>query len=297
MAEERRHVRNQINQTDVSRLHPPDDENTLIQKLVAQYLAHEGYVETSKAFATDVRDRVQNLARPEERSSDLLELSGEDDMHTLNRQKIRRAILDGDIDRALKYTHTFYPAVLQDKRNEGIYFQLRCRKFVEMMRKYSELQVAGHPETGIGSNGHNNEDDSTNQMELDDQLTRESTKQSHLQPHSAGDEDDIEMTTSTSSLLPQTTTSAKLSSTSPSNSKKSSDYLTEALQYGQELQAEFGTDPRPHVKEQLREVFAIMAYVDPKGSIVGGLLDTKGRVGIAEGVNAAVLGKFHVKCI
>lgn len=296
MAEERRHIRNQINQTDVSRLHPPDDENTLIQKLVAQYLAHEGYVETSKAFANDVRDRVQNLAKPEERSSELLELSGEDDMHTLNRQKIRRAILDGDIDRALKYTHTFYPAVLQDKRNEGIYFQLRCRKFVEMMRKYSELQVAGASETGVGSNGHSNEDDSNNQMELDDQLTRESTKQSHLQPQSAGDEDDIEMTTSTSSLLPQTA-SAKLSTTGASNLKKSSDYLTDALQYGQELQAEFGTDPRPHVKEQLREVFAIMAYVDPKGSIVGSLLDTKGRVGIAEGVNGAILGKSNVKCI
>ena len=133
MAEERRHIRNQINQTDVSSLHPPDDENTLIQKLVAQYLAHQGYVETSKAFANDVRDRAKNLATSSQGKADLLELGGEDDIHTMNRQKIRRAILDGDIDRALKYTHTFYPAVLQDKRNEGIYFQLRCRKFVERL--------------------------------------------------------------------------------------------------------------------------------------------------------------------
>lgn len=40
-----------------------------------------------------------------------------------------------------------------------------------------------------------------------------------------------------------------------------------------------------------------MAYVDPKGSIVGGLLDTQGRVGISEGVNAAVLGKFLTSII
>lgn len=268
MAEERRHVRNQLNQADVTQLHPPDDENALIQKLVGQYLAHEGYVETSKAFAADVRNRATPLATS---SSDSPSPGGEDDLHTMNRQKIRRAILDGDIDKALKYTHTFYPLVLQDKRNEDIYFQLRCRKFVEMMRRYSELQVAGTAESG--SNGH--DDSLDNQMELDDQLNRESMRQNlqHVQA-----EEDVDMETSTSSLP-------------KSGLMKSNDYLTAALQYGQELQAEFGGDNRPATKEKLREMFAIMAYVDPRESIVGGLLDKRGRVGIAEGVNGAILGK------
>jgi hypothetical protein len=266
MAEERRQVRNQLNQADVTSLHPPDDENALIQKLVGQYLAHEGYVETSKAFAADVRDRATSLATS---SSEPPSLGGEDDLHTMNRQKIRRAILDGDIDKALKYTHTFYPLVLQDKRNEDIYFQLRCRKFVEMMRRYSELQVAGSTERG--SNGHGHDDTLDNQMELDDQLNRESMKQNMP-------EEDVDMEASTSSLT-------------KSGLMKSNDYLSAALQYGQELQAEFGGDTRPAVKEKLREVFAIMAYVDPRESIVGGLLDKRGRVGIAEGVNGAILGK------
>ena len=268
MAEERRHVRNQLNQADVTQLHPPDDENALIQKLVGQYLAHEGYVETSKAFAADVRNRATPLATS---SSDSPSPGGEDDLHTMNRQKIRRAILDGDIDKALKYTHTFYPLVLQDKRNEDIYFQLRCRKFVEMMRRYSELQVAGTAESG--SNGH--DDSLDNQMELDDQLNRESMRPNlqHVQA-----EEDVDMETSTSSLP-------------KSGLMKSNDYLTAALQYGQELQAEFGGDNRPATKEKLREMFAIMAYVDPRESIVGGLLDKRGRVGIAEGVNGAILGK------
>ena len=269
MAEERRHVRNQLNQADVTQLHPPDDENALIQKLVGQYLAHEGYVETSKAFAADVRNRATSLATS---SSDPPSLGGEDDLHTMNRQKIRRAILDGDIDKALKYTHTFYPMVLQDKRNEDIYFQLRCRKFVEMMRRYSELQVAGTAESS--SNGH--DDGLDNQMELDDQLNRESLKQNMQHTLS---EEDVDMETSTSSLP-------------KSGLMKSNDYLTAALQYGQELQAEFGGDTRPAVKEKLREVFAIMAYVDPRESIVGGLLDKRGRVSIAEGVNGAILGKL-----
>lgn len=272
MAEERRLIRDQINKTDVSLLHSPDDESTLIQKLVAQYLAHEGYVETSKAFATDVQDRSKSLSKPGSQSESTL-FGAEDDVHTVNRQKIRKAILAGDIDKAIKFTDTFYPQVLLDERNKEIYFQLKCRKFVEMMLRYSELQVAATPSTV--SNGHTTDDALDNQMELDDQLDREFAKQSQLQHH----EGDIDMESSTSSLH-------------KSGLMKSNDYLTAALQYGQELHAEFGGDPRPAVKDQLREVFAIMAYVDPRESIVGSLLDKRGRVGIAERVNGAILGKL-----
>jgi hypothetical protein len=272
MAEEQRHIRNQINKADVKSLHPPDDENTLIQKLVSQYLAHEGYVETSKAFAADVRNRAESFAAT---GSELPPLGGEDDVQTRNRQKIRRAILDGDIDKALKYTHSFFPQVLQDKRNEDVYFQLRCRKFVEMMRRYAELQ-GGSANLENGSNGHDETFD--NQMELDDQLNRESTKQNNHQQQQASEED-VDMDTSTASLpnKPTQTTSA--------------DLLTTALVYGQELQAEFGSDDRPAVKEQLRQLFAIVAYVDPRDSVVGDMLDKRGRVGIAEGINGAILGE------
>ena len=276
MAEERRYIRNQINKADVKSLHPPDDENTLIQKLVSQYLAHEGYVETSKAFAADVRTRAESFAAT---GSELPPLGCDDDVQTMNRQKIRRAILDGDIDKALKYTHSFFPQVLQDKRNEDVYFQLRCRKFVEMMRRYAELQSGSAP-SEIGHNGHSTSDETfDNQMELDDQLNRESTKQNN-QPQQQLSEEDVDMDTPTASLPTKAT------------QMTSADYLTTALVYGQELQAEFGSDDRPEVKEQLRQLFAIVAYVDPRDSVVGEMLDKRGRVGIAEGINGAILGEF-----
>ena len=53
---------------------------------------------------------------------------------------IRSAILDGDIDRALKYTHAFYPRVLAE--NEHVNFKLKCRKFIEMVRKAAQLNMA-----------------------------------------------------------------------------------------------------------------------------------------------------------
>lgn len=245
MNEECRLAQADLHKADVSSLHPPDDENTLIHKLIGQYLAHEGYVETSKAFAADIRDRAAAPAGAGDAAaaSDTVD---DDNVHAIHRQKIRKAILDGEIDKALKYTQSYYPQVLQDERNKDIYFRLRCRKFVELMKRYSELQQA--------------EDSDDTQMELDSQLQQSSNT----------NDDDIDM----SSSLPM----------------KSNDYLTAAITYGQELQAEFGTDPRPSVKKELADVFAIMAYSNPAESSLVGVLDVKGRAAIAEGINGAILG-------
>ena len=57
MEQERQVVMAKIDKTDVSSLHPPDTESTVIHKLIGQYLAHEGYVDTAKAFAKDVHDQ------------------------------------------------------------------------------------------------------------------------------------------------------------------------------------------------------------------------------------------------
>jgi hypothetical protein len=111
-------------------------------------------------------------------------------------------------------------------------------------------------------------------------LNRESTKRSYQQQQQSSLEEDVDMDISTASLPGKAT------------QMTSADYLTTALVYGQELQAEFGSDDRPEVKEQLRQLFAIVAYVDPRDSVVGEMLDKKGRVEIAEGINGAILGEF-----
>lgn len=62
---------------------------------------------------------------------------------------IRRAILEGDIDRALKFTNAYYPRVLQ--QHENVYFKLRCRKFIEMVRKAAQLNMAAEAEENGGA--------------------------------------------------------------------------------------------------------------------------------------------------
>ncbi|KAK0252882.1 hypothetical protein LTS09_012039 [Friedmanniomyces endolithicus] len=323
MEQERQVVMAKIDKTDVSSLHPSDTESTLIHKLIGQYLAHEGYVDTAKAFAKDVHDQQQSLSN---NPQPFTPPDSEDDIHAINRQKIRRSILDGDIDRALKYTSTYYPHVLEEERNRDIYFRLKCRKFIEMMRRYAELVTAtSSPATvtksvdSLGGNGHadgsarmakrdNEEEDDEDedddeedeeqddegeeakgqdtQMELDDQLHREASHPPPDDDDSKIPTDDIDMDSPPSPSHPPPTTKKS----HPKSSYMHKDLLlTSALHYGQELQAEFGADPRPRVKQELRELFAIIAYTDPGGSPLGALLDPRGRARCAEEVNGGVL--------
>ena len=282
MEDERQAIFCEVLMANPGSLHPPDDEDTLIHKLVGQYLAHEGYVETAKSFAQDVHDQQQSLSSPQQ----TFQLPDPDeDIHASNRQKIRKSILDGDIDKALKYTNAFYPRVLEDERNKDIHFRLRCRKFIEMMRRYTELSAAtsqtavtksvesnGHVEDGENmADGHEITD---TQMELDDQLNREASK-----GHEPPPIDDVDMDAS-QEISPK------------ASYMKRDDLLNKALDYGRELQSTFGGDPRPQIKKQLSDIFAIMAYTNPTESVVGQLLNPQGRVQIAEEVNGAILGEF-----
>lgn len=70
--------------------------------------------------------------------------------------EIRAAILEGDMDKALKYTNAYFPKVLQD--NPHILFKLRCRKFLEMMCKCSDSSSAAATEAKRGEE----------EMEVDD---------------------------------------------------------------------------------------------------------------------------------
>ncbi|KAF7190411.1 Ran-binding protein 9 [Pseudocercospora fuligena] len=280
--QEKQSILADIAKADVSNLHPPDDESALVNNLIGQYLAHEGYVETAKAFSRDVQERQQSLS---DDSKSFAVSSDEDDVHALHRQRIRRAILDGDIDKAMKYQTSYYPTLFEDDRNRDIYFRLRCRKFIEMMRRHSDLQnSASSPTTvtksveSLNSDGRADtaedgedagEQPPDTQMELDDQLHRETSKS--LEPPTG---DDIDMDAS-QELSPKI------------QFMKADQLLSAAITYGQELQGEFSADLKR--KKQFKEIFAVMAYANIKESPVAHLFDTQGRGQIAEEVNGAIL--------
>lgn len=217
--------------------------------------------------------------------------------------EIRSAILEGDIDRALKYTGTYYPRVLEREENRDVYFKLRCRKFIEMMRRVNDLQTAAPLPVAAKSTGklpqkltELNGNAFDQQMELDAQFHREShppiippmSVPSPIDPNLSFGYDTQEDTMDTA---PDTLKPPHSSYEARPPSMDHDSLIIEALEFGQELKAEFSGDPRPAVKKALDDTFALIAYQDARESVVGGLMEGKGRVEIAEEVNGAILGK------
>lgn len=271
-------------------------EANLLQEIVAQYLSQEGYTETAKAFNGEVR---KNAALLSGNVRSLQNVAYKEDMDAVHRQRryniqrflgpslhvpgIRSAILAGDIDTALKHTNAFYPTVLQ--ANTSIYFQLRCRKFVEMIRQCTLLQPRSkrhsvHRQSSsslraaaIGQRNSTHYDGGYSDvfdgnMELDE-------AHDGISATNANGNGERESEARRNSMVQQQT------------------LMTEALQYGQELRAEFRDNISKEEQQTLDQTFALIAYPDARDSSLAHLLETDGRNSVAEELNGAILGKSH----
>lgn len=75
--------------------------------------------------------------------------------------------------------------------------------------------------------------------------------------------------------------------------RQSEELLSRVWNYGQQLQTEFGSDPRPEVQDLLKRTVGIVAYQDPaNNSQTRELVGFKAKVALAEDVNRAILGKL-----
>lgn len=167
----------------------------------------------------------------------------------LTTPEIRAAILDGDIDKALKHTKACYANVLEDYPQ--IHFKLRCRQFLEVMRRYSELVPEPTKRPSSIPDEHAVFDQ---EMEIDDGTW-------------GADGMDTE---------------------EPEG--EFSELLNKAVEYGQQLRMDYPSDENGGDKNMLKDIFSLVAYPDPKNSIYGHYLDPAGRVAVAEELNSAILG-------
>ncbi|CAO1605534.1 hypothetical protein XANCAGTX0491_009050 [Xanthoria calcicola] len=254
MKREREVISEAIISTDISSLHSHIDENSFVKELVAQFFAHDGFVETAKAFADEVRAESRALEPDVDMSHS--NVSIEEDLDATNRQQIRAAIMDGDIDKAIKRTHAYYPQVLRDQSQ--VYFRLRCQKFVEMIRQTAELLEPPPAQAAKPLNGHGegHMDAGQTEMEVDD-------------PKNEVEEwDKMEMEEADISV-------------------KYTELLEETIQYGQELKQEFQDDSSREAA--FKEIFSLFMYEDARKSPQAHLLDRASRVPVAEELNSAIL--------
>ena len=257
---------------------------------MAQYLSHDGYVETARAFANEVRAEAKALRGTTESKLEGY-LSVEEDHDAMNRQRkdypsasqvyrtkyiseIRTSILEGDMDKAIKLTNAFYPQVLQD--NPQIYFKLRCRKFIEMMRQSTDfLDNSTSKQTkSTTTNGHStaaSDDGFEPDMDLDEPIT---SKEGHHHNNDDWDKMDTEEGVGGENW-----------------GLKYQTLLEVIIRYGQELKHEFKDDRSKYVTDTFTDIFSMFSYPDPRKSPQGKLLESEQRVPVAEGLNSAILGK------
>lgn len=242
---------------------------------------------TARAFAEEIHREKQALNMDADVPVEGVNIKDDEDAN--NRQQIRRAILEGDIDQALNYTNQFYPKVL--KENGQVYFRLRCRKFIEMIRREAEIN-SSLQEAGVKAKG-------SSQV----QHRPGSDTQRTYNQHPGGGEDEL-MTECEEEMMDTEEDGTEEHSTRTGNHEDEamgmsadgvSDLCQDALQYGQELRDEFKDDSSPEVSKHLNEIFALMAYPNPlEVKEVAHLLDRKGRVAVAEELNSAILSMFII---
>ena len=83
--EEKAIIYRDVNAYPSANLHPPLDESALIQAFVSSYLAHDGYVDTARAFAEDVQKEARALASTGRRES-IRPFDIKEDMDAVHRQ-------------------------------------------------------------------------------------------------------------------------------------------------------------------------------------------------------------------
>ncbi|TGZ77704.1 SPRY-domain-containing protein [Ascodesmis nigricans] len=245
----------------VQKLCPPLEETALIQALISQYLSHECFVETARAFAEVVKNENRTLEIPDSPITAAI-LNTKHETDAAHRQTIRNAIVQGNIIRALKLTKRLYPNVLQDN---DLCFRLHRRRLLEMFREISERVENESENLANGDSAdQKSHHHSGDEMEVDEPMAEEAT-------WDIMDMDDDNENGSTGQHI------------------QNVDTLDGVVKYARQLRVQFHADTRPEIKKSLDEVFSLIAYLDPKSSVMAHLLDESERLKDAEMLNSAIL--------
>lgn len=280
-------------------------EDNFVKQLVAQFLRHGGYVETAKAFTAEVQTEHQALGT----ASSVSGTVAEDDIDAAQRQRIRSAILAGDVDRAIKCTQDFYPEVLYS--NPIIHFRLKAMKFLEIVRLTSQIgrEAAVHvsplkkEKAKATLPGSGTMESAANFMELDtDPLT---SGPPVLPPTTPITPSITWPTEPSSSPINHEGMSDPMETSIPHPVTSLADHarlelsgnpvldLQTAIQEGQRLSEEYDRDPRREIRDIMQHIRGIWAYDDPtRSKEVGYLFEMEERGKVAEELNGAILGKW-----
>lgn len=261
-----------------------------LKALVMAYLTHHGYSGTARALRASTAAGAgtgEDTPMDEERQVERELALDEDD--TAARQRIVRAVSEGDMDSALAEIESRYPAFVAADQDDGsededgmdedrggtgtmgmVMFRLRCRKLVEMLLAAEGDELAG-TEPGTPT---------TNSLATKGKGKGKGRAGLDVDADSDGDVD----MSSGSSFVPNTTSAPPVSGSTLGS-------LAAALEYGQFLHQKYGRDTRPDVQAELRAASGLVAYTDPRMALgpARELVSPTARAKLADEVNRVIL--------
>ncbi|KAJ1853758.1 hypothetical protein GGH12_004686 [Coemansia sp. RSA 1822] len=233
--------------------------------IVLMHLLHNEYYATARALIENAIGQ-HGLDSSSPRLASVLKTLSQQDEQRVSRRRICKHISEGDIDHALGLLQEVYPQVLED---ESLVFQLRCRQFIELVR---------------AANGHH----------IASNVPDDSSLATPLSPRTSDmmDVDDSQSTTMLS--LSAITNAPTLVRTKygqlGSLSKMDPAHLVRVLlEYGRQLQADYGSSPNAIIREGLVHTFSLLAYADPEQSPISALLDPSACKPLARLVEMAIM--------
>ncbi|KAJ2729184.1 hypothetical protein IW152_005716 [Coemansia sp. BCRC 34962] len=252
--------------------------------IVLSYLLHNEYYSTARALVKNVVGR-RYQAGPEDPATEssvrlaaIYSALSEQDAQRATRRRICKHISQGDIDYALGLLQDAYPSVLE---NESLVFQLRCRQFIELVRASNGCHIADCVPS----------DDSQLPVPV---ARMPATPASNVRATEDMMDVDDTCTTSMMSLAaitnaPNSLHRAQFGQISSLRKMEAEQLVRVLLEYGRQLQADYGASPNPIIREGLVHTFSLLAYADPAQSPIAALLDPAACEPLARLVDAAIV--------
>ncbi|KAI8595216.1 hypothetical protein EDD21DRAFT_391787 [Dissophora ornata] len=252
-----------------------------LSQLVLSYMIHHGYAESAKQFSSDLVPKT--LPRQGSSGEGSTSAPAESNQYppvivdTERRKVIRTAIMAGEIDKAIELLEKHYPGIMA--ANEEMVLQLRCRKFVEMVRLASSpLRTLDHQNSGGNKNSH------SKHLVQDTEMTCSGSA-------SAVEHMDVDQDSSATRKM-------DASQQQPDHQEDLEELgvLKDAIQYGRFLQEQYKDNRRLSVQEMLIDAFAVLAYAEAEHVGSGPHPGTKPitREKVASTANAAILASQNL---
>ncbi|KAJ1816396.1 hypothetical protein LPJ75_002037 [Coemansia sp. RSA 2598] len=256
------------------------DQSDATLCIVLEHLLHNECYATAQAL---IENAVGNRSTadgasgasdaPSTKIEAVLQMLQQQDRQRVTRKRICSHIRRGEIDAALGLLQDAYPAVLE---SEPIVFQLRCRQFVELVRLANGDSIA----SSIPND--------------DQQLPRPAGASSWR--GQTGDMMDVDDSHSPAMLSltaitngPSLPRHVRFGQIGNVQSMDQAQLVRVLLEYGRQLQADYGTSSSAIVREGLVHTFSLLAYANPAQSPVSGLLDPAAREPLASLVEMAIV--------